>query len=459
MLVELWRHGARAAAYNTFNQEYVKAEGPGNLMGNGMRMHYVLGQSIRAKYKNSLFKDAPKNSDYEVTSSQFERTMMSAYSHMLGIYPLGFGKLATNNVESTKNPPFANHQPQPTGWDPNYALEKGYRPVPVNVIPKQKDDFFMKGIAKICPKGEETINEEFAKRIKMPERMQLISKVAAGIKEAGYSSEKYFNEPQWTIKSAGIFSDVDKCYYIYSGEYMGITPGKTVAPIKNALDWTFGVYYLDSHYPNDDIVTYYTTNQAKYIIKKMKDKMDSSNPSTLKYVGMSGHESNIIPFQLNYNLTNLECMIENLKKETEGSVPGCELPCAFASNFMWELSQDENTKEWYVGTYYNNKLVKSCDNPEQDMYCKFTNFESFLEKHFILSDSKIEEVCGTKKSILKEKGIWFWIAIAVIILFLVQLFAFITYYRKTKQEVKLDNTIDEESMDINDRFLKKDEQA
>ena len=35
MLVEMWRHGARAAARNTFNQDYVVAEGPGNLFGNG----------------------------------------------------------------------------------------------------------------------------------------------------------------------------------------------------------------------------------------------------------------------------------------------------------------------------------------------------------------------------------------------------------------------------------------
>jgi hypothetical protein len=77
-LVELWRHGARAAARDTFNQPYVKTEGPGNLTGNGMRMHYVLGQSIKEKYKNTLFKDAPKYSDYEVTCSEVQRTMLSA---------------------------------------------------------------------------------------------------------------------------------------------------------------------------------------------------------------------------------------------------------------------------------------------------------------------------------------------------------------------------------------------
>lgn len=65
----MWRHGARAAAYNTFDQDYVVQEGPGNLFGNGQRMHYILGKSIREKYADTLFKGPAKYSDYEVTTS------------------------------------------------------------------------------------------------------------------------------------------------------------------------------------------------------------------------------------------------------------------------------------------------------------------------------------------------------------------------------------------------------
>ena len=43
-LAELWRHGARAAAKNSFNQEYVDKVGAGLIQPNGIRMHYVLGR-------------------------------------------------------------------------------------------------------------------------------------------------------------------------------------------------------------------------------------------------------------------------------------------------------------------------------------------------------------------------------------------------------------------------------
>jgi hypothetical protein len=137
----------------------VDEEGPANLTGNGMRMQYVLGRSVHEKYKDSIFKDAPKSSDYEVTSSQYERTMMSAYSHMMGIYPLGKGENLSNDVPITYSPPFASQQPQPSYQT---ALEGGYRPIPVNVVPKPEDDFFGKGMKYICSPAEKKVDDNLA---------------------------------------------------------------------------------------------------------------------------------------------------------------------------------------------------------------------------------------------------------------------------------------------------------
>jgi hypothetical protein len=109
----------------------------------------------------------------------------------------------------------------------------------------------------------------------------------------------------------------------------------------------------------------FTTRMAQYILQKLEDKMntDPKKQSVLKYAGLSGHESNVIPFMLQYGLTSEECIIANLKNNVPGPTPDCETSPKFAANFMWELSQDPATKKWYVGTLFNNKMIKSCKSP------------------------------------------------------------------------------------------------
>lgn len=431
IVVELWRHGARAAARNTFKQDYVVQEGPGNLIGNGMRMHYVLGQAIRNKYKDTLFTSPAKYSDYEVTSSQVQRTMLSAYSHMLGIYPLGEGLKTTNDVDSTKMPPFVTAV-APSPAIANNALEGGYKPIPVNVIPQDQDDVFMKGFEKLCPKADKFVNDEFKKRVASPERMELIKDVAKVITDAGYTSQEYFKEPEWTSNTTGIFADVDKCFYFHEGVHMGKVSPDLVTGIADELEWVFGIYYFDSSYPNDQISKLYTTKMAKYVLQKMTDKMDPTKSSSLKFAGLSGHESNVIPFMSLYKLTNLNCMIDNLKKKIPGPTKDCETPPKFAANFMWELSQDDNSKKWYVATYFNNNKIKSCDSPNKDMYCDYSEFEAFMNKNFILNVNEYIDVCGPPTNPAKEEEskLYFYLAIVMAGLFLVLLVVFLSYLYK-----------------------------
>lgn len=264
--------------------------------------------------------------------------MLSAYSHMMGLYPLGTGLQTTNDVSETKIPPFTSVASSFEGTD---ALEGGYRAIPVNVLATGTDFMFMRAFDTVCKKAKLFVTQESNKRAQSQERMDLIAPVANGIVAAGYDSMKYFKEPQWTSKTAGIFADVDKCYYYHEGKHMGTAPDKTVDDIADQLEWAFGVYYIDDNYPNEDITKLFTTRMAEYVIQKMEDKVNPGSgkgPSSLKYAGLSGHESNVIPFMLQYGLTSLDCIIDNLRKKTKPPVVGCETSPKFAANFMWELS-------------------------------------------------------------------------------------------------------------------------
>jgi hypothetical protein len=103
--LEHFRHGARGAYksfnYNTWrdilNEEW---KGSGELTPIGMRQHYLLGTSIRNKYKNFISNEFNPNEIY-VISSDVNRTLISAYSNLLGIFH--------NNNANINNKGFINN--------------------------------------------------------------------------------------------------------------------------------------------------------------------------------------------------------------------------------------------------------------------------------------------------------------------------------------------------------------
>ena len=92
-----FRHGARGPWENVnvstgkdiLNEEW---NGMGELTGAGMRMHYLEGYFSKTKYQNFInFKKYNKN-EFIVFSTLMNRTILSAYSHLIGMFPPQTGK-------------------------------------------------------------------------------------------------------------------------------------------------------------------------------------------------------------------------------------------------------------------------------------------------------------------------------------------------------------------------------
>ena len=149
MIAEVWRHGARSPGYNSLKEEWVDQIGTGNLIPNGMRAHYVLGQMVRDKYKH-LFSEQYNGRYAKCYSSDYDRTIQSGIAHMMGIYPQGTGYNTSTTTEKIINPPF-NHDKSSIKFSDNFALPGGYNPVPIRVRDKATDTVFMKNEEVTCP--------------------------------------------------------------------------------------------------------------------------------------------------------------------------------------------------------------------------------------------------------------------------------------------------------------------
>ena len=88
-----FRHGARAPMkVNPFYLDHVKEKwtNPGELTATGQRMHYILGLRNRLRYITDTYHFLSEKFDSHeilIYSSAFNRTILSAYSQMQGLYP------------------------------------------------------------------------------------------------------------------------------------------------------------------------------------------------------------------------------------------------------------------------------------------------------------------------------------------------------------------------------------
>ena len=118
--LDLVRHGDRAAYDDLPAAPHTFAEGSGQLTALGMQQEYQLGLKLRELY---IIKDHLLTSNYQpdtiyIHSTDIDRTIMSAQSLALGLYPLGTG---------------------PKMSDASPALPSGYQPLPIHTIPTDQD--------------------------------------------------------------------------------------------------------------------------------------------------------------------------------------------------------------------------------------------------------------------------------------------------------------------------------
>ncbi|CAI2366454.1 unnamed protein product [Moneuplotes crassus] len=151
-------------------------DGLGELTASGERQHYLLGSKHRKKFIEDdvslLSKDFdPK--EIHITSTPFNRTIMSAYSENKGWYPLGSVEKLSSEENKEALPPFEIKDKEKIiknlGNDPT---KHGYQPIPIHVGGDEFNQMFRAYSSSVCPvakKFEQRVKEE-AKFVEINER-------------------------------------------------------------------------------------------------------------------------------------------------------------------------------------------------------------------------------------------------------------------------------------------------
>mmetsp|Transcript_25240 Transcript_25240/g.29109 ORF Transcript_25240/g.29109 Transcript_25240/m.29109 type:complete len:391 (+) Transcript_25240:8-1180(+) len=145
LLVELTRHGARSPIGSpdqllntTWNI------GKGQLTRSGERQHYLQGVRMRKKYidQAKFLPDVFNPQNFYIMSTDYNRTIMSAFAQMQGLYPLGKGgSFVDSKRRDSSVPPFTITDQAKSIIASNDVLPNKYVPYPIHVAELSTDNF------------------------------------------------------------------------------------------------------------------------------------------------------------------------------------------------------------------------------------------------------------------------------------------------------------------------------
>ncbi len=256
--VDLIRHGDRAPLTTLPCDPVAWKEAPGELTPEGMQQEFLLGKKLRQKYVYGyhLLDENYDAKTIYVRSTQTNRSLMSAESFLLGLYPLGTG-------------PFLQQDQTP-------ALPMAYQPIPINAIPIEDDDLL---IVKPSKNVYFLAKNFIASYLWWHEKSQLLkTKIERWSVLSGF--------PIHNVLQLDALSDD---LYIRHLHHLPFPKGITQQDFADmmALDDEYYVHRFNQPGVSSPVGHRF----LKFIVNNMEDVVAKKSP--LKYVLFSGHDASI----------------------------------------------------------------------------------------------------------------------------------------------------------------------
>lgn len=380
MVLEIFRHGAREPVYDYWNARTFREFG--ELTSVGMHQHYLLGQHIRKLYVEDqpLLSRIYQPEEVYVRSTDLNRTITSAISHLYGLFPLNEGPLIPKGIEEKYlYPPFRGIY-QGNGsrkiWEKKFGLKAGFQPVPVLTF-QEKDDYLLRPFMwSACP-GTNLL-----------EKMQK-------------NTEKY---QAWANEFEGTFNEIEKI--VNTSETMTCSE-ITMETALRAYDVFYADMFFNKLLPEHldeglwrnlsfvaDMHLFYlkfgTTLQQRLqchsffseILEDFDEKINNNNASSFKMKIFSAHDLTLGYLLTGLNLTSYQC-IEEIFRNNHTNALNCFNYPTYASNMLIELYFNEEIQKPEVMIKYNGEYVNLCEKKQKT--CDYDEFKARLQD-FLLED-------------------------------------------------------------------------
>lgn len=348
---------------------------------------------MRNRYIDKLSFLSPKynSSEIFVRSTNVNRTIISAYSQLMGLYPYGNGPEIPEGIN--KNllfPPIEiNFNGSINGEKDDYlekdndkftyelenkkeALPNKFQPIPVHTIENDKEYLLRAWDRKTCPVNlnwqEEQYNTLFFKKL---DQDFLLTKAYV----SNLTSIPIENVTLILVQQ--VFDSFNT--FIWNNKENELPPDFKGEVKKNMTFINDIIYYFldfgsekQKRFLNGPLFN----EIALLFEKKLNHTIDK------KLILLSAHDMTVMQVLTGLNLTGYECLYE--KWVTKNENKNCLSFPPYASNIFFELHENEKTKKFFVDVIYNSQLIKKYDYQE---------FSILLKSYF---NQSFEEICKNK---------------------------------------------------------------
>ena len=402
---EHFRHGARSSVF--VNKEYmdmydIKWIGDGELTSVGMRMLYLIGVHIRNKYSNLINKNtSPK--ELLVFSTDLNRTILSAESQLLGMFPPEKGeeipeKYMKRSYLPNKIPKEAQDEIDKLG---NISIPSKIRAIPINFFHKEKKPYLLTEEEE-CPRTKYIKNENYKKKDVQDFIKQFRDKYSDKLmKYFNITDKAMFDNYYFLLEVTDHFiaSYIHKRKNLVLFEEEGINLKEyyeECVKFKNIsmyeIETTKEVGIMASSPIFKDILHYMDNIILNY---KQKNDQLKKKKNTSKFVMYSGHDYIIAAVQLYLNAAfNIPCFY-----------PG------FAANQFFELHKqngidEENLNEnhFHVEYFFNGNLL---------LNVSYTEFKRKISE-LMWSAEQIVDFCKVEKHSFVDYLLYFALSFSII---------------------------------------------
>ncbi len=378
---EIHRHGARAPFVgiknniDCYGEKWISSN---ELTEVGKRSHFLIGVRNRKRFieKYNFLKKNFDPEEIEIFTTDFNRTIQSVYSQLMGLYPENTGKKISKNLINSDliRPKSKNYSQFYINKEKEYfSNESKYYSLPfnINVFPLQ---FFYFPDHKIqlqsrsnCP-NLDNIRKEVENREDMQNFIKKLTKK--------YGKELMILEN--TTNSSFLFNY--KTTHKYMDSFIAdLTDGRNLSLIKNLIgeknmedfkNLCYEFLFLDwngTNFYNKKTAQVSMSYTFKTILNKMNDAI--FNKSKVKFLIFSLHDNTIAGFEV-FNQMAFNTSLQYTH---------------FSENIYFEL-------------YMENKkyFVRLISKDEIRLVISYDEFKEKVEK-LLLSDEEIREFCGWDK--------------------------------------------------------------
>ena len=400
---EHFRHGARSSVYiNKYNKDIynIKWIGDGELTPVGMRMEYLIGVHIRTKYSN-IINENTSSKEILVFSTDLNRTIVSAQSQLLGMFPPYKGEEMNKHEMREAYPP--NKIPEEAQKEinelGNISLPLKGRAIPINYFHKENKPYLLTE-EKDCPKTKYIKEENYKKKHVQDFIKKFREKYQDQLMEFfNINDTKIFENYYFLLEITDHFisSYIHKRKHLKFFKDRGINLTeyyKECIKFKNIsmyeIETTQQVGIMASSPIYKDIL-HFMDNIIKSIITKEKNK------TITKFVMYSGHDYIIVAVQLFlHKAFGIECFYPS-----------------FAANQFFELHKQDgvdedklNEENFYVQYLFNGNLL---------LNVSYTEFKRKIIE-LMWSMDKIVDFCKVEENSFIDYLFYFSLSSAVIII-------------------------------------------